>query len=181
MGAIGLMGAMVSLLILLSTLPEPTALIEYATLRDVMAKISAWVLVPSLGLTLVAGLFSIAATKAFQNSGWAMIKLVTGIVMFEWTLIAIDGPMRREAELTAAVLAGTGNVAELGATIDRVWWSMWVLLAIATLNVVLGIWRPKLKRKNHFAKSKSEDASPAAPVPTLNPVPDQEPVSAKAS
>ena len=93
-----------------------------------------------------------------------MLKLVTGIVMLERPLIGIDGPMQREAELSAGVLAGTVDVAELGATIDRVWWSMWILLAVATLNVALGIWRPKLKRKNHFAKT-SADADGASKEP----------------
>lgn len=169
-GAIGLMGAMASLLAMLAILPDPassntTDLARYAGMREAMHVISQYILIPSLGLTLVAGLFSIAANRIFQNAGWAMLKLVTGIVMFEWTLIGIDGPMRREADLSAQALVGAVDVADLGVTIDRVWWSLWVLIAIAVLNVVLGIWRPKLKRKDHFAKDPSSRREPPEQKP----------------
>jgi hypothetical protein len=69
MGAIGLMGAMACLLVLLSFMPDPASLSEYVRMRAAMGGIATWILFPSLGLTLIAGLLAIAVTRAFHNAG----------------------------------------------------------------------------------------------------------------
>ena len=145
MGAIGLMGAMACLLVLLNLTPAPTSLPEYALMRGAMGDIAKWIFLPSLGLTLVAGLLAIAVNRAFHNAGWAWLKLVTGVVMFEWGFVAVQGPMQQEAELAAQALAGQADAAAaLGVSLGAEWVSLWVLLAVATANVVLGVWRPRL-------------------------------------
>jgi len=53
MGAIGIMGAMACLLVLLSFIPTPTSLLEYALMRAAMDGIATWIVLPSLGLTLM--------------------------------------------------------------------------------------------------------------------------------
>ena len=54
--------------------------------------------------------------------------------------------MQQEAELGAQVLAGGADAATLAASLGAEQNSLWVLLAVATANVVLGIWRPKITR-----------------------------------
>ncbi len=144
-GAIGLMGSMACFLVMLSMLPAPERIAEYALMRGTMGQIAKWIFLPSIALTLVAGLLSMAVNRAFHNAGWALTKLATGVLIFEWGFVAVQGPMEQEAELSAQVLAGQGNPAELAQTLGAEWNSLWILLGVAAVNVVLGIWRPRFK------------------------------------
>ncbi|MGU3538421.1 hypothetical protein [Methylobacterium sp. A54F] len=147
MGAIGLMGAMAALLVLLNLAPPPpAALAGYAQIRGAMAAICTWIFLPSLALTLIAGLLALA-NRAFHSAGWAWLKLATGVVMFEWGFVGVQGPMEQEARLSADALAGRFDPAGLAQSLGPERGTLWVLLAIATANVVLGIWRPRLMRR----------------------------------
>ena len=146
MGAIGLMGSMACLLVLLSVTPPPSSLSQYALMRGAMSSIATWVFLPSLALTLVAGLLAIAVNRAYHSAGWAWVKLATGILIFEWGFAAVQGPMQQEAELSAQALTGGAETAALAASIGAEMNSLWVLLAVATANVIFGIWRPRLTR-----------------------------------
>jgi len=146
LGAIALMGGMACLLLLLAALPEPAQLSNYATLRGAMAAIATWIVLPGLALTLVAGLLAMAATRSFQNAGWALVKLATGLAVFEGGFAGLVGPLQEEAERSAAALAGTDAAAQaaLAQTQQAEAGTLWVLMAITVLNVALGVWRPRL-------------------------------------
>jgi len=146
MGAIGLMGAMACLLVLLSFTPSPASLSEYVLMRTAMGGIATWIFLPSLGLTLVAGLLAMGINRAYHSAGWAWAKLATGILVFEWGFAAIQGPMQEEAELSVRALAHEVDPAALAASLGAEWNSLWVMLAIATANVILGVWRPRLTK-----------------------------------
>jgi hypothetical protein len=146
MGAIGQMGAMACLLVLLSFVPAPTSLSEYSVMRGAMGGIATWIFLPSLGLVLVTGLLAIAINPGYHNAGWALVKLFSGILVFEWGFAAVQGPMQQEAELSARALAHEVDPAALAASLDAEWKSLWVLLAVATVNVVLGVWRPRFTK-----------------------------------
>src|SRR5580698_7132883 len=98
MGAIGQIGAMACLLVLLGFLPAPTSLSEYAVMRGAMGGIARWIFLPSLGLTLVGGLLAMAVNRAFHNAGWAWVKLAMGVLVFEWGFVSVVGPLQEEAE-----------------------------------------------------------------------------------
>jgi hypothetical protein len=51
--------------------------------------------------------------------------------------------MQQEAELSARALASEVDPATLAVSQGAEWKSLWVLLAVATANVILGIWRPR--------------------------------------
>lgn len=69
-GAIGMMGAIASLLVLLCFLPKPGASVtEYANMRLAMAGISDYVFLPSLVLTLISGLLAIASKPRLSGCG----------------------------------------------------------------------------------------------------------------
>ena len=146
MGAIGLMGAMASLIVLLGFVPAPASISEYALMRAAMGGVATWIFLPSLGLTLIAGLLAIGLNPGYHNAGWALVKLFSGLLVFEWGFAAIQGPMQSEAELSARALAHEVDPAALGASLSAEWNSLWIMLAIATANVILGIWRPRLTR-----------------------------------
>ena len=143
-GAIGLMGAMVCLVLLLGFTPAPTSLSEYALMRAAMGGIATWIFMPSLALTLIAGLLAIGVNKAYHSAGWAWAKLASGILVFEGSFTAILGPLQEEAELGVNAVGGKVDVATLSASMTAERNALWVLLAVATANVILGIWRPKL-------------------------------------
>lgn len=153
MGAIGMMGAMAALLVLLLFTPEPSSLAEYAQMRLAMGALAEWVLLPSLALTLVSGLFSMAYTSGFHNAGWVWVKLATGVLMFEGTLMAVQGPAQREAALSKRALAGDFDPSMLGRAVQAEWASLWVVLGIAALNVALGVWRPKFMGSRRSRRS----------------------------
>ncbi|KQP50433.1 MULTISPECIES: hypothetical protein [unclassified Methylobacterium] len=145
MGAIGMMGAMACLVVMLSFTPPPAALPGYALMRGAMGAVATWVFLPSMALTLLAGLLAIAQ-RAFHNAGWAWAKLATGVLIFEGGLVYIQGPMRQEADLSAGALAGRVDPAML-ADLGSERGVLWTLLAVSTANVVLGVWRPRLVRR----------------------------------
>ncbi len=165
-GAIGLMGAMACLLVLLAYAPPPRQVAEYASLRGAMGGIATWILLPSLALTLVAGLIAMALNPNYQNAPWALVKLATGILVFEWGFAGMVGPMQEEAARAAAVLAGQSDAASLGASPGAESGSLWVLMAIAALNVGLGVWRPRLSRRRARAapQGPAHDHASAASV-----------------
>ncbi len=146
MGSIGFMGAMAALLVLLAVLPGPDQLAAHAQIRGAMGTVATWLLFPSLGLVLLAGLLAIGFNRGYHNAGWAWVKLLTGVLVFEGTLVGILGPLQAEAERSAAALAGLVDPATLGQTLGAERGTLWVMLAVATANVVLGIWRPRLTR-----------------------------------
>lgn len=152
-GAIGFAGALAAQLIMLQNLPPVESLEAYASARQQIGLVAQWVLFPSLAAVLVSGLLSMAWTDAFHGAGWVWMKLALGVSVFEGTLVAIQGPARREAERAAQALAGEIDASTLAATISSEWKSTLIILAVAVANVVLAVWRPKFTRKASAAAS----------------------------
>ncbi|MGU3542156.1 hypothetical protein [Methylobacterium sp. A52T] len=146
MGSAGLLGAMASLVVMLSLAPAPSALTGYAAMRGAMGAVATWIFLPALAVTLMSGLLAMALNRAFLNAGWAWVKLATGVLMFEGGLVYVQGPMKQEAEQSARALAGLVDPAVLAVSLTGERGTLWVLLAVATANVALGIWRPRILR-----------------------------------
>lgn len=87
-----------------------------------------------------------AAVPAYHGAGWVWAKLATGVLMFEGTLLGVQGPMEREALTASRVLAGELPASNLAMSISAEIGSLWVLGAVAVVNVALGVWRPRKKR-----------------------------------
>jgi hypothetical protein len=146
LGAIGMMGALACLLALLWFAPPQASLEGYAAARAGIGAVAKWVFMPSLGLTLIAGLLAIAASPAFHNAGWAWLKAATGILLFESGFVGVLGPMEREAARSAKVFAGE-NVTSLAPIFSSERNVLIVLFLLSLANVVLGVWRPRLVRQ----------------------------------
>lgn len=147
LGGIGLTGALFVQMLMLQNMPPVDSLQAYAAARGQMGLVAQYVLFPALAMVLVSGLLSMAWTDAFHGAGWVWAKLALGIVVFEGTLIAVQGPAKREAALAAAALLGEVDPAQLGLTASAEWQSTLVVLGVAIANVVLGVYRPKFSRK----------------------------------
>jgi hypothetical protein len=66
--------------------------------------------------------------------------------MFEGSLLTIAGSARRAAELAAQAAAGAGDPVQLAQVLRTERIGSWVLLAVSAANIVLAIWRPRLRR-----------------------------------
>ncbi|MEO8523138.1 MAG: hypothetical protein ABI460_00315 [Caldimonas sp.] len=110
---------------------------EFAVARQAIAAIARYVLVPSLAVVLVTGMLAIAATRAFHDAGWAWVKALLGLSVFEATLVTV-GASTRQAELAAA------DPGLLASMLHSERNTLWLLLALTAANVVLAVWRPRL-------------------------------------
>jgi hypothetical protein len=145
-GAIGVMGSLAACLVLAATAPTHS-LIAYAAVRQGIATLTQWLLVPSLAAVLISGLLAIAANPAYKDAGWAWLKALLGISMFEGTLLTVGASARRAAELSAAAVAGQGDPLQLAEVLRTGWGGLWIILALSLANVVLAVWRPALFRR----------------------------------
>jgi hypothetical protein len=144
MGAIGLMGAMASLLVMMSLAPAPLSLAAKAAVMGAMADIATWIVLPSLALTLISGLLAIAVTPGFHDAGWAWAKAATGILIFEGGFFDVLGPIQSAGQTSASALAGQVDPATLALSFGAERNNLWVLLAVCLANVALGVWRPRM-------------------------------------
>ncbi len=148
-GAVGLLGAVACLLVLLAIMPEPAKLAEYASMQNAMSAIAKWIFMPSLVITLIAGLLAIAATRAFHDAGWVWAKAATGVLLFESGLTTIQGPIQREAERSAMALTSHLDAEALGASLTAERNTLWIFIALAVANIALGVWRPRLAARGY--------------------------------
>ena len=116
---------------------------EFAAARQAIAAIARFVLVPSLAVVLVTGMLAIAATRAYHDAGWAWVKALLGLSVFEATLLTV-GASVRQAELATAAVTDPGLLASLLHSERN---TLWLLLALSVANVVLAVWRPRLVPK----------------------------------
>lgn len=147
LGAVGVMGALAAYIVLLVTAPQDS-LVEYAAVRRGIAAITQWLLLPSLVLCLISGLLAIAATRAYMDAGWAWLKALSTVAMFEGTLLTINASARRAAEISAlAATTGDADPSLLAPILRTEWIGLWTILALSFANVLLAVWRPRLRRR----------------------------------
>ncbi len=144
-GTVGAMGAVIVQLVLAlygATLPVA----EHAVVREVIVFVADKVLVPSLGITLISGVFSITVHKPFQNAEWAFVKLLMTPLVFEATFLAVVAPAKAAAA-AAAKLAGGQEAAEaaLLSAMSKEKYGVAVVLLLYVANIVLAIWRPRMR------------------------------------
>ncbi len=144
-GSVGVIGALASCVVLVAKAPSPAeSLIGYAAVRQGIANICTYVLMPSLALVLISGLLAIAINRAFHNAGWAWVKALTGISMFEGTLLTVNGSAQQAAQITALAASGKGDLAHLAEVVRTEWGGLWIIMAVAIANILLAVWRPRL-------------------------------------
>jgi hypothetical protein len=144
-GAVGVLGTLAACVVLVATAPTDS-LAAYAALRQGIAALSKWLLVPSLLVVIVSGLLSMIATRVYMDVGWVWVKALLGVSMFKGTLITISASARRAAELSAQAAAGHGDPAALAVILRTEWGGLWVLIVVSLANIVLAVWRPRLSR-----------------------------------
>ena len=152
MTAITFLGSAVVLWVFHHYLPPPAEALEiYVAERQVMERVATLVMMPSLLLTLLFGLASFAVVPGYHGAPWAWGKLITTVLMLEGSLLGIQSPIKREAELATAALTDISLVGELALKLDAERGSLVIIGVVATANVALGIWRPKFRSRSRAA------------------------------
>lgn len=139
--AIGFGGGLAACLIINATADRAFPA-EFAAARHTFSAIAQYLLVPSMSVVMVSGLLAMMATRGYQDAGWAWLKALLGLSVFEATLVVV-GSSRRHAELVAA----TADPALLDALLRAERNTLWLLLVLSIANVVLAVWRPRLMVK----------------------------------
>jgi uncharacterized membrane protein len=144
-GAAGLTGAVAALAVLLIFAPASMATPGSGPMLIAMAKVAAWIIGPSMALTVASGLLAMLATPAFQDKGWVWAKAATGILVLQAGLHVL-GPLQEEARRAANVLADDAHKGGAARLFEAEVNTLWLLLAVSIANFALGIWRPRFPR-----------------------------------
>ena len=144
---IGLTGGLAGYMMILYAGPGFDSMEAYAALRQSLAFLSKWLLLPSMIVTVVSGLLSLAVHHPFQNAAWVWLKALLSLPIFEATLASIDTKARDAARLASEAAEGLGDTVLLEQLAAREWTAYWTILALCLANVALGIWRPRLYRR----------------------------------
>jgi uncharacterized membrane protein len=148
MTATSFLGAVIVLWVMLDRLPQPDQALEiYVAQRQLIERITSLVLMPSLLISLLFGLASMAAVPGFHGAPWAWAKLVTTVLMLEGSLLGIQSPVKREALLAEKALIDASQISQLASSVASEQSSLVLIGVVATANVALGVWRPKFRAK----------------------------------
>jgi hypothetical protein len=112
---------------------------EFVAARHAFAAIAQYVLIPSMAVVVTSGLIALAATRAYLDAGWAWVKALLGLSVFEATLVIV-GSGSKQAELAAAAADPTLLDALLRSERNTIW----LLIGLSVANVLLAVWRPRL-------------------------------------
>ena len=146
LGSIGLAGGLGAFMIAIAVGPEAGVGPEYAEMRQGLASMSKWLILPSMLVSLTSGLLAMVVHYPFSNMGWVWVKALLGLLVFEASLASIDRPAKDAATATAKFQQGEIDVATMMSLIDDKWVAWWILMGIFAANVVLAIWRPRFSR-----------------------------------
>lgn len=125
--------------------PASISTVGYVPILVATSKIAAWILGPSIVLTIITGLLAMLANPAFQDRGWVWVKAATGLLILLAGL-HVMGPIQEEAKRAAGALAGGADPASAARMLAAEVNTLWVLLAVSAANVALGVWRPRFPK-----------------------------------
>ena len=140
---LGFGGGMAAYIFILLAAPEITDISQHLVLRTSLAFVAKWLVLPSMIIAIVSGLIAMIVHHPFMNAPWVWAKALSGLLIFEATLASVDAPA--QAAKRAAIAASNGEIGsvEMASLIRDEWTAWWILLALAVLNVIIGIWRPR--------------------------------------
>ncbi len=139
----GLIGALAAYAILLVLAPQDTPQ-DYAAMRQTLTAIASYLLLPSMGVALVTGLFAMAVHYPFAQTRWAWLKALLGLGIFEATLGLVQAKASAAARAAVEAAAGKGQPGAIEAIIANEWMTLGALMALSLAQVALGVWRPSL-------------------------------------
>ncbi len=157
--AAGLIGGLACYMVLLLAHPQDTPA-SYAGLRQAIGAIGNYLLIPSLGLALVSGLFSMAVHAPFVNQGWAWLKAGLGILMFRGVLMLVGSMADYAAVVARRIADGEAERRVLDTALAHEWQVLGMVMALSVANVVLGVWRPRFAMSARPAAGREPERAP---------------------
>ena len=115
---------------------------EFTAARHAFAAIAQYLLIPSMAIVVISGLVALVATQAYKDAGWAWVKALLGLSVFEATLVIVGSSSKQ-----ADVIAAAADPAVLDALLRSERNTLWLLIALSVANVALAVWRPRLTVK----------------------------------
>ena len=141
LASIGYGGALAACLVI-NQVADPRHAPGFAAARLAFEAIARYLLVPSMAVVVVSGLIALAATRGYQSAGWAWLKALLGLSVFEATVLVVASG-QTQAQLVAAI----ADPARLDTLLRSERNTLWLLIVVSVVNVVLAVWRPKLMVK----------------------------------
>ena len=142
----GFIGGLLAYMIVLLKAPQDTAS-TYANVRLTISHLSNYILIPSLAVVLVSGLLSMAVHKPFQEKRWVWIKALLGLSLFEATLAIVQSKVDYAAKISVKIAEGNAKADALSVSLSTEWYSLSALMVLSIANIVLGVWRPSLRKR----------------------------------
>lgn len=142
----GLIGALAGYCIILLYAPQDTAR-AYAEARQTISLLCNYLLLPSLAVSLVTGLLSMAVHRAFLDTRWAWLKAFLGLSMFEATFAIVQSKAATAAAESAKAVTGGGDRALLAEALTNEWGSIGMIMALSIAQIALGVWRPRFAKR----------------------------------
>ena len=146
LAACGLIGALLGYMVLLAVGPQDTPP-AYANLRQSIKALCSYILLPSLAVALFTGLLSMAFHQPFQQRRWVWVKALLGLSMFEATLGVIGAKADHAAKVSIKIVEGEVPADALAKALTYEWYSLAMIMALSLASMILGVWRPALKRR----------------------------------
>ena len=115
-------------------------------MREALAMVAKWLLLPSMLVVLVTGLWAMAIHYPYHEAPWVWLKALSGILIFEATLASIDSPAQAAAAAALSAVNGEFSAEQLAGLVRDEWGAWWMLLALNVANVALATWRPRFAR-----------------------------------
>ncbi len=140
-----MVGALIGYGMALLYAPQDTPL-AYAQMRQTISLLCDYLLLPSLAVALVSGLFAMVVHRPFQDTRWAWLKALLGLSLFEATLGVIQSKATTAAAEAAKIAARPAEPNELAMILASEWWALAAILALSLAQIALGVWRPRLAK-----------------------------------
>lgn len=137
LSAIGITGAIATFVVLHAEAPAASAP-GYPEVRHGIDATYRWLALPSMVVCLLSGLASMVVHRPYWNAPWAWLKASSSTALLGLT-VRMQGVARSLSE--PSVLR---DRTELAQALLNEWKGLWTLLIILALNVIVGIWRPRL-------------------------------------
>lgn len=154
LAACGLIGGLLGYMILLVFAPQQTPA-AYADMRVSIAAISNYILMPSLLIALVSGLLSMVVHQPYLNKRWVWFKAAMGILMFKGVLTVVGAKADHAAVLARKIADGEAPAELLQSAVSQEWYTLGTVMALSVANVILGVWRPRLQRRESARRSRT--------------------------
>lgn len=148
----GLLGGLCAYMIVLLKAPAGSAA-SFADMRLTISAISDYIIIPSLGISLVTGLLSMMVHRPYQEKRWAWVKALLGMAMFESTLAITQAKATTAAALAVRAVEGADVAADLATALSSEWTALLAITGLSLLQIGFGIWRPSLTPRKKPARS----------------------------